>query len=76
MNSTPDDSRQPELDQETQKLLSETTTRMVNRAIERRFDSEARVSRAEDAAAQKLWPMALTALAVVLAVSVLWLVYG
>jgi cytochrome c-type biogenesis protein CcmH/NrfG len=76
MNPAPLDAPQPELDEETRALLDETTTRMVNRAIERRFESEARASQAERAAARRLWPMALAAAAVVLAVSMLWLVYG
>jgi cytochrome c-type biogenesis protein CcmH/NrfG len=76
MNSTPIDAPQPQLDHDTQKLLSETTTRIVNQAIERRFDSEAKASRAEDATARTIWPMALAAALVVLVVSALWLLYG
>jgi hypothetical protein len=64
------------LDEETQRLLNQTTARIVNHAVERRLDSVVRSSAAEERVGRAVWPLALGVAVLVLAASIGWLMRG
>lgn len=64
------------LDEDTQRLLSATTARLVNHAVERRVERVVKSSAAEQRLGQRLWPLALGAAVLVLALSIAWLMRG
>jgi diacylglycerol kinase len=64
------------LDDETRQLLSRTTQRLVNHAVEKRVDTVVRSTAEDDRVARRVWPVALAIALLMLAFSVGWLLRG